>query len=315
MSRCVSFWHKFEQEGNFCGMDPTEISRVKAYLEFVGKLNARGFEKDFIYEKFTAGAARPLITLRDDETRTEALNYVGNCLERKEKITEGDLKGHIKSLLQKAGKSCSMNARSEKLTNVKFPAQPEPEIVKEPQPEKPIQSLGDRVRAAEMAEAAANQPAPAAPIAAELREKYNPSTEVGPVPKGGLVPACIGGGSCPKMKMDGIRGKVCDMLGVPINQLPKTGCPFPADKAGAFCPASEYDPATGGRLIKSTPYKVMPVQLSKEQAEAAITSVVRGYLTKAQQGIWEEIRKTAELGDADLEIFEGLIDGAGERVP
>jgi hypothetical protein len=60
---------------------------------------------------------------------------------------------------------------------------------------------------------------------------------------------------------------------------------------------------------------VIPVQLTKEQAEAAITSVVRGYLTKAQQGIWEEIRKTAELGDADLEIFEGLIDGAGERVP
>jgi hypothetical protein len=105
------------------------------------------------------------------------------------------------------------------------------------------------------------------------------------------------------------------VLGVPINQLPGNRCPFPADKAGAFHPASEIDPATGGRLIKNTPYKVIPVQLTKEQAEAAITSVVRGYLTKAQQGIWEEIRKTAELGDADLEIFEGLIDGAGERVP
>ena len=157
MSRCVSFWHKFEQEGNFCGMDPTEISRVKAYLEFVGKLNVRGFDKDFIYEKFTAGAARPLIALKDDETRTEALNYVGNCLDRKEKITEGDLKNHIKNLLQKAGKSCSMNARSEKLTNVKIPAQPAPEIEKEPQSEKPIQSLADRVRADEMKAADANQ--------------------------------------------------------------------------------------------------------------------------------------------------------------
>ncbi len=157
MSRCVSFWHKFEQEGNFCGMDPTEISRVKAYLEFVGKLNVRGFDKDFIYEKFTAGAARPLIALKDDETRTEALNYVGNCLDRKEKITEGDLKSHIRSLLQKAGKSCSMNARSEKLTNVKIPAQPVPQIEKEPQSEKPIQSLADRVRADEMRASEANQ--------------------------------------------------------------------------------------------------------------------------------------------------------------
>lgn len=157
MSRCVSFWHKFEQEGNFCGMDPTEISRVKAYLEFVGKLNARGFDKDFIYEKFTAGAARPLIALKDDETRTEALNYVGNCLDRKEKITEGDLKNHIKSLLQKAGKSCSMNARSEKLEISKIPVQHAPEIEKEPQSEKPIQSLADRVRSDEMKAAEANQ--------------------------------------------------------------------------------------------------------------------------------------------------------------
>ena len=273
MSRCVSFWHKFEQEGNFCGMDPTEISRVKAYLEFVGKLNARGFEKDFIYEKFTAGAARPLITLRDDETRTEALNYVGNCLERKEKITEGDLKGHIKSLLQKAGKSCSMNARSEKLTNVKFPAQPEPEIVKEPQSEKPIETLGDRVRAAEMAEAAANQP-PAPEEAPELPPPLPPDAPMSE-----------------RLKRD--------------NQL--------LERSG-FSRASEYDPATGGRLIKNTPYKVIPVQLTKEQAEAAITSVVRGYLTKAQQGIWESIRKTGELGDTDLEIYQGLIDEAGERV-
>jgi hypothetical protein len=157
-------------------------------------------------------------------------------------------------------------------------------------------------------EAAANQPAPPAPIAAELKEKYNPAATT-------AQPPCLAGKTCPKCKTDGIRGRVCDVLGVPINQLPGNRCPFPADKAGAFHPASEIDPATGGRLIKNTPYKVMPVQLSKEQAEAVITSVVRGYLTKAQQGIWESIRKSGELGDTDLEIFEGLVDDAGGRLP
>jgi hypothetical protein len=308
MSRCVSFWHKFEQEGNFCGMDPTEISRVKAYLEFVGKIEKTGIEKDFIFAHFTVGAARPLIATKDDGTRTEALNYVALCLKRKEKITEGDLRQHIKNLLESAGKSCSMNARSEKLEISKIPAQPAPEIAKEPQSENPIQSLGDRVRAAEVREAAANQPAPPAPIAAELKEKYNPAATT-------AQPPCLAGKTCPKCKTDGIRGRVCDVLGVPINQLPGNRCPFPADKAGAFHPASEIDPATGGRLIKNTPYKVMPVQLSREQAEAAITSVVRGYLTKAQQGIWESIRKSGELGDTDLEIFEGLVDDAGGRLP
>ena len=136
-------------------------------------------------------------------------------------------------------------------------------------------SLGDRVRAAEIAAAAANQPAPPAPIAAELPP---------PLPETATI--------AERLKRDEA-----------------------VLKANGFCPASEFDPATGGRLIRTIPYKVIPVQLTKEQAEAAITSVVRGYLTKAQQGIWEEIRKTGELGDADLEIFEGLIDGAGERVP
>jgi hypothetical protein len=315
VSRCVSFWHKFEQEGNFCGMDPTEISRVKAYLEFVGKVEkAGGFDKDFIYENFTAGAARPLIATKDDETRTSALNYVVACLKRKERITEGDLKTHIKDLLHDAGKSCRTSehsTRSEKLTFVKIPAQPAPEIVKEPQSEKPdnnCESLGDRVRAAEVAEAATNQPAPAAPIAAELKEKYNPAATT-------AQPPCLLGKPCPKCRTEGIRGRICDVLGVPVNQLPGNRCPFPADKEGAFVPASEFDPASGGRLIKSAPYKVIPVQLSKEQAEAAITSVIRGYLTKAQQGIWESIRKSQELGDTDLEIFEGLIDDAGGRVP
>ena len=129
-------------------------------------------------------------------------------------------------------------------------------------------SLGDRVRAAEIAAAAENQP----PIP-ELPPPLPPDAPISE-----------------KLKRDNII----------------------LERAG-FTPASRLDAARP--LIERPPYKVIPVQLTKEQAEAAITSVVRGYLTKAQQGIWESIRKSGELGDTDLEIFEGLIDDAGGRVP
>jgi hypothetical protein len=160
MSRCVQFWHKFEVEGNFCGMDPSEISRVKAYLEFVGKLEKVGLEKDFIFQHFTVGAARPLISTSDEETRTKALDYVAHCLKRKETVTAGDLKGTINIFLKESGKACSVNARSEKLENSKIRAQPAPESVNGAQSEKPIMpvNLGDSIRKQEMEQAAANQP-------------------------------------------------------------------------------------------------------------------------------------------------------------
>jgi hypothetical protein len=136
MSRCASFWHKFEQEGNFCGMDPSEISRVKSYLEFVGKLEKTGLEKDFIFTHFSSGAARPLMNL-DDETKLKGINYVAAALKRDEKVTAGELKSSISVWLKQDGKVCSTHARSEKLTNVKKEDQTEPEIEKEDQTEKP----------------------------------------------------------------------------------------------------------------------------------------------------------------------------------
>lgn len=79
--------------------------------------------------------------------------------------------------------------------------------------------------------------------------------------------------------------------------------------AKPLIPASRLDAAKP--LIERPAYKIVQVQLSKQEAEAAIKSVVRGYLTKAQQGIWEDIRKSGECGDTDLEIFEAMIDRMG----
>lgn len=311
MTYCIDFFRKFKKDGNFCGLDKSQVSRLTAYLEIVELLIKQQIPEEQIYEQFTVHAAEPLISAKG-ETRTKGLNFVTGALKEGRNVTNKDIQTTLKSCSTATTKpvfpveSCTC-ATSKPVSKPIQEKRPEPAKEEKPKDPSPQPSLGDRVRAAEIAEAGKNQPAPAAPIAPVLKEKYNPTATP-------AQPPCLAGKPCLKMKRVGIRGRICDVLGVPINQLPGNRCPFPADKVGAFCTASEFDPATGGRLIKNTPYNVIPVQLSKEQAEAAIASVVRGYLTKAQQGIWESIRKTGELGDTDLEIFYGLVDEAGERV-
>lgn len=119
MTRCVSFWNKFEEEGNFCGMSPQSISQVKAYLEIAKKIEKTGIDKETIYLNFPEGAARPLISVKDDETRTKGLNHVVSVLKKGQKINGKELQKTINTWLTDNTTDCSLNARSEKLTNVK----------------------------------------------------------------------------------------------------------------------------------------------------------------------------------------------------
>jgi len=67
-------------------------------------------------------------------------------------------------------------------------------------------------------------------------------------------------------------------------------------------------------LVERGPVKVIPVQLTKEQAAAKITEIVRGYFTPSAKRAWEDIRKTGEFGDTDLEILEGMRDAVYEKM-
>jgi len=62
------------------------------------------------------------------------------------------------------------------------------------------------------------------------------------------------------------------------------------------------------------PLNVIPVQLTKEQAEAAIASVVRGYFTPKSLEQWDSLKRVGRW-DTDLEALEGLRDDAAERLP
>lgn len=53
---------------------------------------------------------------------------------------------------------------------------------------------------------------------------------VPPEPPVHRPPPCLGGGGCDKRPIryirEGIRGPVCDAVGVPVNQLPGNECPI-----------------------------------------------------------------------------------------
>jgi len=97
------------------------MSRELAYLEIVEKIESTGLDEKFIYEHFPEGAARPMISLSDDGTRTKALNYAIGRLKDGEKITQGELGSTINGWLDESVSACpvgkSPNARSDVLPN------------------------------------------------------------------------------------------------------------------------------------------------------------------------------------------------------
>lgn len=141
--RCNEFWDKWEKEPNFCGLSAQSISEIKGYLELRDKVVKMGIQKTAFYENCPSGACRPVLRLSDDETRTDATNYIIACLKRGEKVTQGDLKGFVDMRLKKDA-VCKVPSKHEdertQMRRVEKPQQPM---------EKPILSLGQQARAQE----------------------------------------------------------------------------------------------------------------------------------------------------------------------
>lgn len=150
MSRCVQFHHLYDKDAEACGMSPVSESYYKRYREAVRKLANQKLDEDIIYESFKEGAYRVILSIKSEDTRTDALSYVSECLHNGEKVTDRDLRGWLKVWRIEHGEP-----EPEKLTNVNSPT-----LVPDVKPEVPIKSLGERVRAQEMATATANQPDP-----------------------------------------------------------------------------------------------------------------------------------------------------------
>jgi hypothetical protein len=146
--RCVEWYDKFERDGNFCGLSAGGVSQVKAYNELRKKIGVHIPDAAFVVDHFPEGAARILSSVKDDETRTTGLNYVIECLKRKEKVTAGDLRAAIKMWLQPSScpvrnKGGNLGHVSKKFTNVNSPTEQKPDPAV---PETPVQSLADKLK-------------------------------------------------------------------------------------------------------------------------------------------------------------------------
>ena len=304
---CVDFFKKWKKEGNFCGLDKGQVSRLNAYMDIVELLVKQKIPEDQIFENFSVGAATPLIAAKD-QARTEGLNFVTARLKEGKKIQAGDIQSTLKSCKFTTSLPAAKSVQEKKPEQAKEEKpQKKPGFVGNYQPgelkttdDPPQPSFAEAARAKEMQQAVVNQP---------------PATAEPAVPE--WTSAVCKTGKCPDGQnhtaVEKLRGTCCTVAGIPINQMSR--CPIierrKKEVALGFGTGNDIDPATGGKLIKGAPVKVVPVAVSGEQAGQWLTAIVRGYLTPAQREIWESIRKSGELGDTDLETFEGMIDRMG----
>lgn len=228
MTRCPEFYAKLLKDGNFCGLSDGAISQIKGYLETVDKIASRGVPKEQVMERFPEGAARPLLSLKDDETRLKALNYVISRLKDGEKITAGDLKSSIKDWLG-AGK-CNVDKHdgnaghvSKKFTNVNSPTEEKPDPSGKPLSEviAKDEPHGSSLFHTAGEELAAKKTGIAGEMFPDSVVKEN---LIAPV----WTPATCKTGPCPDGKThaapDKVRGICCDLTGQLVNQL--KDCPY-----------------------------------------------------------------------------------------
>jgi hypothetical protein len=277
-------------------------------MEIVEALVKQKIPEDQIYQNFTVGAATPLITAKDKE-RTDGLNYVTACLKRGEKVTQGDLQSTFKGWKETE----PANPRPEK--SCKFAT---PQTVDIPKTKPSL-----RV-----------EPVPPAPIAQTLKEKYgglpeSPSPQtlgalyaqklfkkeistdsiitdtIGQVSPISDIPWNCGVLPCPggqdHIKVDKLRGKCCDLLSLPCNQLEKKRCPVLNGQVPGFTSADEFDPVTGGKFIKREPYKIT-------KAPITISFSPSG----KQQEFIERVVKSGEF-ESPIEFLSALVDRAMEE--
>jgi len=228
MSYCYDFIKKFRKVGNFCGLDKSEVSRLEAYIEIIEMLmkQHRDLDEKKIVNNFPLGAARYLIPIKD-ERRADGLDFVahqitagkhisGKAMQKKLEISNKEPESTVQTSKEPEkrdiGKSLTQPPRGPP-NHGQFVAQPGtlPVTDAPPQP-----SLAEQQ--------AAKDPAPATAEEVPEASAEQPIETAVSVPK--PIPPCHRGEPCPEITLEKLRGKVCKRLGVPCNQLPKSGCPL-----------------------------------------------------------------------------------------
>lgn len=299
MSYCFDFIKKFKKEGNFCGLDKSEVSRLEAYIEILGLLEKHGLDEKFIIEHFTLFAARPLLSA-ENKDRERGLNYVTACLKRGEKVTTGDLQKTFESWRSPT----NSGSRPKKLEISNNREQSKPGLEKEAESEKPTE-------------------APPAPLAATLKEKYGGTERPAPPSPAAQVqeptdnvvnvdnvekPPCTLGKPCPEGRnyliIQKQLGNKCGWSNSLVVNL--TTCPIIQREKAAQANGAMFTTAGQIRALDERAPDSLPRAAQNQPMELTIR------FSGKQWAVLKQIGREQQLSIEESVLF--LVDEAGERM-
>ena len=275
-----------QKTGKVCKLSTKTMDAVQKVLEFV--------EDHPQISDLSTDAAKALMDIPDPIIQQKAISHIENALTRKTPRGGSYKKRLTKPEVEKVIKTVSPPENVKKELYVakppvskKEPISLHPNIKKQnpskcfsyqpgtiPVTDAPqIESLGEKVRKQEMVEAEKNQPTPVEEPVQEL-----PPPPPKPAP-------CLSLKQCPDLnyhiKTEKIRGRVCDVIGIPCNQLPDNECPLERKNRlkgtapAQFVRAGELmDELDAAKPIKPVPLKISKVRLTDSERDSYCDALV-----------------------------------------
>ena len=174
----------------------------------------------------------------------------------------------------------------------------------------PIESLGEKVRKQEMVEAEKNQPTPVEEPVQEL-----PPPPPKPAP-------CLSLKQCPDLnyhiKTEKIRGRVCDVLNLPVNQLPGPDKECPLERkerlkntapAGFIRAGELVEEIAGAKVIKPAPYKIAKSRLPDSERDVLVNTLIEhtSFTAKDIEQIDELVKVNREGWACRFDLLEAAV--------
>jgi len=278
-----------QKTGKVCNLKEETINEVQKVLDFC--------EDHPEISQLSTDAAKALMDIPDPMVQQKAISHVGNALNRKtptggtykKRLTKPEVEKAIKKILppenvikESGDVKSSIPKKQERITLHPKIKQQDPDKCYSPQPgsipktDTPILSLGEQVR---KQEAAVNQPEHG-----RLRDSTDP--EMLPPRQ---APCILSNDHkvCPDLEnhldtSNKAKGRVCDILRVPIIQLPgkERECPLEKKERLKNTPPEQFIRASGlmdeiiGKPIKQAPYKILKSLLTDGERDTATDALI-----------------------------------------
>jgi len=314
-----------QKTGKVCKLSTKTMDAVQKVLEFV--------EDHPQISDLSTDAAKALMDIPDPIIQQKAISHIENALTRKTPRGGSYKKRLTKPEVEKVIKTVSPPENVKKELYVakppvskKEPISLHPNIKKQnpskcfsyqpgtiPVTDAPqIESLGEKVRKQEMVEAEKNQPTPV----------EEPEPVVVPPPRPPTPAPCTLLKQCPDLQshviLEKVRGRVCDVLNIPINQLPGPDKECPLEKkerlkntpVAAFVRASTtMDNLDAAKPIKPAPYVVKKALLTDGERDTATDALIERtrFTRKDVEQIDELVKVNREGWACRFDLIEAAV--------